>query len=259
MRGPRSFLALLLLVVSAACSSPPVVAQSPSPTTASLGAGAEGLSAPARIAAMPTLPSHGTLVVRATGRRFLVYREPGSPLTWKLLADNPWDQPLEFPVLGTRRAADGTPWLHVALPIRPNGTTGWVDAADVRWRRIDQRIVVDLSQHTLWRYRDGRLIRRLPVAVGAPSTPTTPGSFFVWATVTYADPSGPYGAAALGLSGFSRVLTNWPGGGRLAIHGTSDPTDIGRDISNGCVRVDNPDLLRYLRGVPLGTPVLIRP
>ena len=255
MRGPRSFLALLLLVVSAACSSPAPV-DAPQRSAAPP---ARAMDIATAVARLPMLPSRGTLVVRATGRHFLVYREPGSPLTWKLLADNPWDQPLEFPVLGTLRAPDGAPWLRVALPIRPNGTTGWVKAADVRWHRIDQRIVVDLSQHTLWRYVDGRMVRQLSVAVGAPSTPTTPGSFFVWARVTYAHPNGPYGAAALGLSGFSRVLTNWPGGGRLAIHGTANPGDIGRDVSHGCVRVDNPDLLAYLRGVPLGTPVVIRP
>jgi lipoprotein-anchoring transpeptidase ErfK/SrfK len=44
----------------------------------------------------------------------------------------------------------------------------------------------------------------------------------------------------------------------MAIHGTIDPSHLGRDVSHGCVRVLNPQMLE-LRDVPLGTPVLIRP
>jgi lipoprotein-anchoring transpeptidase ErfK/SrfK len=72
------------------------------------------------------------------------------------------------------------------------------------------------------------------------------------------EPHGPYGVYALGLSGFSDVITDWIGGGRLAIHGTDDPADRGHDVSHGCVRVYNPQM-RSLTDVPLGTPVWIHP
>ena len=62
---------------------------------------------------------------------------------------------------------------------------------------------------------------------------------------------------ALGLSGFSPVLKNWPGGGRMAIHGTAHPDDRGLMVSHGCVRVYNDDMVD-LRRVPLGTPVVIK-
>jgi lipoprotein-anchoring transpeptidase ErfK/SrfK len=94
--------------------------------------------------------------------------------------------------------------------------------------------------------------------VGSPTYPTSPGRFFVWALVDYPHPFGPYGSYALGLSGFSDVITDWPGGGRMAIHGTADPTDRGQAVSHGCIRVFNPQL-EHLRNVPLGTPVVIRP
>ena len=58
------------------------------------------------------------------------------------------------------------------------------------------------------------------------------------------------------LSGFSNVITEWVGGGRMAIHGTSDPSDRGHDVSYGCVRVYNPQM-KDLTDVPLGTPVWI--
>jgi lipoprotein-anchoring transpeptidase ErfK/SrfK len=148
--------------------------------------------------------------------------------------------------------------LQVRLPDRPNGSRGWVRADAVRVGSVDERILVDLSDHLLERWQGGRRISRFRVAIGAPSTPTTPGRFFVWAQVAYDNPAGAYGAFALGLSGFSEVITEWPGGGRMAIHGTIDPSHLGRDVSHGCVRVLNPQMLE-LRDVPLGTPVLIRP
>ena len=110
----------------------------------------------------------------------------------------------------------------------------------MRARRIHERIRVDLSEHRLTLVRDGERVRSILVGVGAATFPTTPGSFFVWARLTY-DPSGVYGVGALGLSGFSEVITDWAGGGRMAIHGTSDPTNRGLDVSHGCVRVFNPD------------------
>ncbi|HZD17836.1 MAG TPA: L,D-transpeptidase, partial [Actinomycetota bacterium] len=110
---------------------------------------------------------------------------------------------------------------------------------------------------TLRLYRDGELVRRLRVGIGAGATPTATGTFAVWVRVDYANPAGPYGESALGLTGFSPVLRDWPGGGRMAIHGTDDPSDRRRSVSHGCIRVYNPEL-RLLRDVPLGTPVTIR-
>jgi lipoprotein-anchoring transpeptidase ErfK/SrfK len=78
----------------------------------------------------------------------------------------------------------------------------------------------------------------------------------VWVKIHYASPYQPYGIAALGLSGFSPVLSDWPGGGRMAIHGTSSSSDLGNAVSHGCVRVYNDDL-KSLLDVPLGTPVEI--
>ncbi len=161
------------------------------------------------------------------------------------------------PLLVTdHRERDGRLWLRLQLPLRPNGRTGWALPGDVRLVPRDQRIVVDVSSRTLRRYVGGDLVDRLRVGVGAPETPTALGTFFVWVKVSY-PPSGPYGPFALGLSGFSPVLSNWPGGGRMAIHGTSNPTDRGREVSHGCIRVFDPQLLP-LRNVPLGTPVTIR-
>ena len=121
---------------------------------------------------------------------------------------------------------------------------------------LNQRIEIDLSAYTLKRFVDGNLVSRFKVGVGMPYWPTPTGTFYVWAHVPQASPTGPYGAYALGLSAFSDVLTEWPGGGRVAIHGTPYKANTGVKVSHGCIRVFNPNVLT-LRDVPLGTPVVI--
>ena len=203
------------------------------------------------------LPADGTLVVRARGARFRIYEkpEPGAALARELAATNDWAQPLWLPAIDGVVDGAGATWYEVRLPIRPNGTTGWVRATTVIGRDVGERIEVDLSKHRLWRFAGGRAVASFEVGVGAPASPTAPGHFFVWARVP-SDPSGPYGVLALGLSGFSHVITDWVGGGRLAIHGTSVSSDRGADVSHGCVRVFNPQMIT-LADVSLGTPVWI--
>jgi len=122
---------------------------------------------------------------------------------------------------------------------------------------VRTRVRVDLSDRRLTLFADGRPVLRAPVAVGAPSTPTPRGRFFVVERIRVTDPSGPYGAAALALSAFSEKLTYWPDGGPVAIHGTNSPNSIGKAVSHGCVRLGAGDLKRLFSRVELGTPVEI--
>ena len=203
----------------------------------------------------------GTLVASSRTSTLDIHAEPGTLRPYMDLdADNPWGQRLQLLVVGNADDEDGDIWLRVQLPIWPNGQEGWVSASDVRLRRATDRVLVDLSDRRLVLMRDGEPVDRLAVAIGASSTPTPPGRYFVWARVVTDRPGGPYGSFILGLSGFSETIepwTEWPGQPRLAIHGTDDPDDAGHAVSNGCVRVLNA-LLRGLRDVPLGTPVEIR-
>ena len=100
-------------------------------------------------------------------------------------------------------------------------------------------------------------VEQLAIAVGTAQTPTPLGEYYVFERLSVAIASGPYGPGALGLSAFSPVLTGWTRGGPIAIHGTRDPTSIGHDASNGCVRVANRPMKRLLRQIPAGTPVQI--
>ncbi len=147
-------------------------------------------------------------------------------------------------------------WYRVLLPIRPNGSAGWVSEDDVRIQQRHDRLVVDLSQRTLEHYHDGELVDRFRVGIGTEQYPTGTGTFYVWARVPFENPNQPYGIFALGLSGFSPVLSDWPGEGRMAVHGTPYASNRGQAVSHGCVRVYNPDM-ETLVDVPLGTPVII--
>jgi lipoprotein-anchoring transpeptidase ErfK/SrfK len=151
---------------------------------------------------------------------------------------------------------DGHVWYEVLLPIRPNGSSAWVRSTDVKVRERSDRLEVDLSKRELIRYHDDQVVDRFRVGVGTDAFPTTTGTFYVYIKVPYADPNQAYGIMALGLSGFSRVITDWPGGGRIAVHGTPNASDRGDAVSHGCVRVYNPDM-EHLTDLPLGTPVEI--
>ena len=146
-------------------------------------------------------------------------------------------------------------WFRVELPQRPNGATGWIPADRVRPYLVDLRLRLDRSGRRLTVLRRGRVIRQLIVGVGRRSTPTPLGSFYVYERLSLANPRGVYGPGALGISAFSNVLTGWAQGGPVAIHGTSDPTTIGRDASNGCVHVRNEQMRWLLRVVVPGTPI----
>jgi lipoprotein-anchoring transpeptidase ErfK/SrfK len=238
-------------------------ASSPAPRAfLEIGSGAAPrASAPAGLDAMPAPRSldRWAWVLRAKGDILTVFEDPGDGAQLRSTIDaiNPYGQPIAFPVRAAH-VTRGDAWYRVLLGVGSNGSNGWVRGSDVLFDRIRHRVVVDLSSRTLRHYRDGELVHRFDVGIGAPSTPTTTGRFFVWAHLDPRDPSGPYGSYLLGLSGFSEVLTDWPGGGRMAIHGTDDPGDPGNRVSFGCARVFNPQMNR-LRDIPMGTTVLIRP
>lgn len=146
-------------------------------------------------------------------------------------------------------------WYQVEVPVRPNGTTGWIRASDVTTRQDPWYITVSQSQFQLTLYKNGQVQNTFTVAVGVPATPTPNGSFFVWASQPWNQY--PYAVGIFALSAFSPVLVNWPGGGRTGIHGWTDSSVMGKRASNGCVRMTGHDFSVLMSNVPLGTPVVI--
>ncbi|MDH3302621.1 MAG: L,D-transpeptidase [Acidimicrobiia bacterium] len=154
--------------------------------------------------------------------------------------------------------ADGE-WIHVHLPIQPNGTTGWVRRADVALSNNPFRIEVDRASYSLRVFNQNSLWLETEVAIGNGDTPTPVGDFYLLELLAPPDPSGPYGPFAFGLSGFSEVLDSFGGADTaiIGLHGTNDPSSLGTDVSHGCIRIENSIIEQLAASVPLGTPVLI--
>jgi hypothetical protein len=149
-------------------------------------------------------------------------------------------------------------WYRVRLPRRPNRRLGWVRAADVKVGKVRTRILVDLSERRVTLYRAGKRVLTTRAAVGAKSTPTPTGTFYVDQRLHSNDPGGPFGPSAVGIAAYSEVLTGWTQGGPIAIHGTNRPDLIGQAVSNGCVRVRNVVITRIFDATLSGTPVVIQ-
>jgi lipoprotein-anchoring transpeptidase ErfK/SrfK len=140
-------------------------------------------------------------------------------------------------------------WLKVLLPIRPNGSNGWVRRSVVDLETHNYRAKVELGEH------------RITVGVGASGrTPTTKGLFYtIELYPVLPSQQSAYGPWAFALSGYSEVLTSFGDGGTgvLGLHGTGDPSSIGRDVSNGCIRMSNSSITKLAETLPLGVPIEI--
>jgi lipoprotein-anchoring transpeptidase ErfK/SrfK len=205
------------------------------------------------------LQSARVAYVAIVKRRTAAARRPGGRSLATFGPLNPNGVPTVFGVLGVERGRTcAASWYRVQLPIRPNGSTGWVRAPAVTIATVRTRVVVDLSSRRLTLFRDGRRVLSATVAVGAPATPTPTGRYYVNQRLIPTDPGGPYGPGAVGISAFSNVLTGWTQGGPIAIHGTNEPWSIGHAVSNGCIRLPNPTLRRVFAAALAGTPVVIR-
>jgi lipoprotein-anchoring transpeptidase ErfK/SrfK len=182
-------------------------------------------------------------------------------------------QPLTFGVVA--RQGD---WIQVQLPVRPNGTTGWVAASDVELSSTSRRVEVSIGERRL-RVIDAadaadttatpRVVFEAPIAAGRPATPTPTGRFHVTDLVPSVDPAGPYGPLALALDGYSEVMDRFGSASVagspddvapvLALHGTNRPSSIGQALSNGCPRLFDADIVALAALAPAGTPVDIWP
>jgi lipoprotein-anchoring transpeptidase ErfK/SrfK len=195
-----------------------------------------------------------TEVATAVGPTVQVYASASEDEPTVLL-DNPNENGAPLVFLVDQNQGD---WLQVLLPVRPNGSTGWIRAAEVTLSTTAFRIDIALAEHRLVVHDGDQVVADVPVGLGTSSTPTPGGRYYVKELLQPPDPGGAYGPYAYGLSGFSNVLDEFNGGdGVIGIHGTNEPELIGTDVSHGCIRVDNETITRLAGMLPLGTPVHI--
>lgn len=154
--------------------------------------------------------------------------------------------------------ASGKDWLEVFLPVRPNGSTGFVKTSDVTLTTHKYHIEVRLSAFSLKVFNGDELVMDTRIAVAASNTPTPGGLYYTNMLLKPPDANAGYGTYAYGLSGFSDVLKSFNNGpGQLGIHGGGDDSSIGRRVSHGCIRMRNSDIERLASVLPLGVPVQI--
>ncbi len=106
-------------------------------------------------------------------------------------------------------------------------------------------VYIDAEQRVLELYMGSEVVDRWSVAVGKPSTPTPLGG---WLVTDKAIWGGGFGARWNGIS------VPW---GRYGIHGTNRPGSIGGNLSAGCVRMLNQDVVELHRYIPVGTLMVI--
>jgi hypothetical protein len=148
-------------------------------------------------------------------------------------------------------------WVRIRLPILPNNRTGWVKRGALgRFHAVWTHLIVNRSTTTATLYRNGRPIFRTPGGVGQRQWPTPRGEFYIRERLTGFH-NAAYGPLAFGTSARSSVLTDWPGGGFIGIHGTNAPGLIPGHISHGCIRLRNAAILRLARLMPVGTPLTV--
>jgi hypothetical protein len=161
-------------------------------------------------------------------------------------------------VLRARGGAGGALWVEVRLPVLPNGRVGWVPRRSLGpYSTVDTHLVVDRARLRATLYRAGRIVFSAPVGVGTRAWPTPAGEFAVRSELTrYA--SRFYGPISFGTTARSAVLTDWPDGGFVGVHGTDAPWLLPGRVSHGCIRLRNRDILRLEPLLPIGTPLTIR-
>lgn len=105
-------------------------------------------------------------------------------------------------------------------------------------------IDVSTSQHQLKLFDGNKPVKAYPIAVGKIVSPTPSGSYTIINKQLH--PGGPFGILWMGLSK-----------PHYGIHGTNNPASIGKNVSHGCIRMFNHDVLDLSSKVLVGTRVSI--
>ncbi len=171
---------------------------------------------------------------------------------WQLAVPTEFGGLRNFLVIG-----ESEDWVHVKVPVRPNGSTGWIRKADVTFTTTTMRIEVDVSDRLITVYDGDTAVFETVGAVGRDAYPTPTGEWFLRDAIPW-DENSVYGPWVLALSAFSEQIDEINGGQAVvALHGTSQPDKLGSAVSLGCVRLSNNDITTVASLVPVGTPVII--
>lgn len=128
--------------------------------------------------------------------------------------------------------------------------------------RAEKSIEISLRDRYLTLFDNGQVVKRFPVAIGAPESPTPAGNYAITrmeeapvyhkgGKVIAPGPENPVGVRYMA---YFQI-----GSGEYAIHGTAWPTwvKLRAAVSLGCIRMLNQDVIALFEQVDVGTPVIV--
>lgn len=127
-------------------------------------------------------------------------------------------------------------------------------------------VLVDLDAHWLFYAAGDEVIAAWPVGVGKESSATQVGTFVVgeknkspmWfpkgrKPVPFGDPENPLGSRWIAWHDAGKESTG------LGFHGTNEPDSIGKDASQGCIRMRTADIEELYEILPVGAEIRVQP
>ena len=130
--------------------------------------------------------------------------------------------------------------------------------------KAEKAIEISLKDRYLRLFDNGKVVKRFPVAIGAPESPTPAGSYAITrkeeapvyhkgGKVIAPGPKNPVGVRYMA---YFQI-----GSGEYAIHGTAWPNwvKLRSAVSLGCIRMLNKDVVTLFQQVDVGTPVVVTP
>ena len=128
--------------------------------------------------------------------------------------------------------------------------------------RAEKSIEISLRDRYLTLFDNGQVVKRFPVAIGAPESPTPAGTYAITrmeeapvyhkgGKVIAPGPENPVGVRYMA---YFQI-----GSGEYAIHGTAWPSwvKLRAAVSLGCIRMLNQDVIALFQQVDVGTPVVV--
>lgn len=178
---------------------------------------------------------------------------PNVELEYPLLAETPFGNRLALLVEEFDSSGN---WARVLLPVRPNGTTAWVQTAFFETQSHNYHITIDISDNKVNVYQGDELLIEQIAVSGKETRPTPVVRAYIDEKIAGASLSPAYGDWVLSIAAFSEVLGTFGGNmPKLALHGTNQPELMGQYVSSGCVRIPNEVVSFIADTVPVGTIV----